>query len=71
MGRGEGVERVHVREGVGGGVECGGMGLKPLVHWPTRAGWWPWFQWVLGPASWLQGVGKKAKRKAYTAEQVC
>jgi hypothetical protein len=71
MGRGEGVERVQGRGGGGEVRSVAGMGLKPLVHWPTRVGWWPWVQWVLGPASWLQGVGKKAKHKAYSVELVC
>ena len=48
-----------------------GMGAKPLVYWPTRAWWWPWAQWLLGSASLLQGMGKKAKHKAYSAELVC
>jgi hypothetical protein len=48
-----------------------GRRLKPLVHWPTRAGWLPWVHWVLGPASWLQEAGKKAKHKAYSVELVC
>ena len=60
-------------QGSRGGVvrSVAGMGAKPLVHWPTRAWWWPWAQWLLGSASLLQGMGKKAKHKAYSAELVC
>jgi hypothetical protein len=56
---GGGGSRAGDGRGEGGVRSVAGVVLKPLVHWPTRVGWWPWVQWVLGPASWLQWVGKK------------